>query len=70
MPFVILGIRAAMQSGSKFLAEDPLESVLTEMHEKLAEEHSPTAAAEYLLMWVRHLDTADRHGTPPDTSAA
>lgn len=60
LPFIIRGIRTARQSDVKILADDPLEPVLREMHQKLIEEHSPAAAAEYLLMWVRHLDTADR----------
>jgi tetratricopeptide (TPR) repeat protein len=59
LPFVIRGIRAASNT-SGLSVDDPLQSVLAGMHQKLVEEHGSAAAAEFLLMWVRHLEPADR----------
>jgi len=59
LPFVLRGIRAAGRESSMDI-NDPLQSVLAEMHQKFLEDHGSAAAAELLLMWVRHLDPGER----------
>jgi tetratricopeptide (TPR) repeat protein len=59
LPFAVRGIRAA-NNGSHLEADDPLQPVLTGLHQQFVKDHGPAAAAEFLLMWVQHLEPADR----------
>lgn len=59
LPFVLRGIRAAGRESTLDI-DDPLQSVLGEMHRKFLEDHGSAAAAELLMMWVRHLDPGER----------
>jgi tetratricopeptide (TPR) repeat protein len=60
LPFVLRAIRAASKD-STLAVEDPLQAVLMGMHKKFLKDNGSAAAAELLMMWVRHLDANDRH---------